>query len=145
MSDEERKIFVDEDWKVKVQREQEEAKAAAKNKPAEEPGENAAGEAPSEEASFEALVSGLTMQAMVALGAMAPKDTKEIVVDLHEAKYLIDMLMMLREKTRGNLAPREQGLMTETLAELQQAFVIRSQQLQEAALRKSGLVKPDLG
>ena len=143
MSDEEAKIFVDEDWKGKVEREREEARKAAENQPDGEPAEEAA--AQPEGASFEALVSGLTMQAMAALGVMAPKDAKEVVVDLPEAKYLIDMLMMLREKTKGNLTPKEQGFMSETLAELQQGFVVRSQQVQEAALRRAGVMPPDLG
>ena len=145
MSGEEPKIFVDEDWKAKVQREQEEAKKAAESQPKEKADQAVAEEAQPETASFEALVSGLTMQAMVALGVMAPKDAKEVVVDLQEAKYLIDMIMMLREKTKGNLTPKEQGFLSETLAELQQGFVVRSQQIQEAALRKAGVMPPDLG
>jgi hypothetical protein len=84
------------------------------------------------------------MQAMVALGVMAPKDAKEVLVDLNEAKYLIDMLMMLRDKTKGNLTPKEQGFLSETLAELQQGYVVRSQQVQEAALRNAGVMPPDV-
>jgi hypothetical protein len=140
MSDEEPRIFVDEDWKAKVQREREEAKKISEEQP-ERPAEEAK---PPEGASFEALISSLTMQAMVALGVMAPKDAKEVLVDLIEAKYLIDMLMMLRDKTKGNLTPKEQGFLSETLAELQQGYVVRSQQVQEAALRNAGVVPPDV-
>jgi len=139
MSDEEPKVFVDEDWKAKVQREKEEAK-----KPVEEQGEKPAEEEAKqpEGASFEALASSLTMQAMIALGVMAPRDAKEVTVDLNEAKYLIDMLMMLRDKTKGNLTPKEQGFLSETLAELQHGFVVRSQQVQEAALHNAGMMPP---
>jgi len=139
MSDEEPRIFVDEDWKAKVQREREEAKKAAEEQP-EQPAREAK---PPEGASFEALISSLTMQAMVALGVMAPRDAKEVLVDLIEVKYLIDMLMMLRDKTKGNLTPKEQGFLSETLAELQQGYVVRSQQVQEAALRNAGVMPPD--
>ena len=143
MADEEPKIFVDEDWKGRVEREREEARKAAEDAPAGEPAEETAPQP--ETASFEALVSGLTMQAMAALGALTPRDAKEIMVDLPEAKYLIDMLMILREKTKGNLTPQEQGLMAQTIAELQQGFVVRSQQLQEAAMQKAGVMPPNVG
>jgi hypothetical protein len=129
---------VDEDWKAKVQREKEDAKKAAEEQP-EQPADEV--KLP-EGASFEALVSSLTMQAMVALGVMAPRDAKEVMVDLNEAKYLIDLLMMLRDKTKGNLTPKEQGFLSETLAELQQGFVVRSQQVQEAALQNAGVMPP---
>ncbi len=132
MSDDNSKIIIDEDWKTRVQREKEEAANAPEEPEAE------AAEAP-EAASFSGLVSGLTMQGMMALGVMAPRDAKEVMVDLDQAKYIIDTLMILREKTKGNLTPEEQGLLTQTLSELQQGFVVRSQQLQEAALRRAGI------
>jgi hypothetical protein len=138
MSDEGPKIIIDEDWKARVQREKEEAEKAAATTKVEQPA--GAGPAPQPEgASFEGLVSGLAMQAMVALGVMAPRDAKEVVVNLPEAKYVIDMFMILRDKTKGNLTPQEQGLIAETLAELQQGYVVRSQQLHEATLRGSGI------
>lgn len=143
MSDEDPKIFVDEDWKGKVEREREEARKAVEEPGSDEP--ESAEPAVPETASFEALVSGLTMQAMHALGAMAPQDAKEVMVDLPEAKYLIDMLLVLRDKTKGNLTPQEQGFLSQTLAELQQGFVIRSQQLQEAAMRNAGFMPPEIG
>jgi len=79
------------------------------------------------------------MQAMMSLGVLAPRDAKEIQVDLQGAKFIIDTLIILREKTKGNLTPEEEGFLAESLAELQQTFVLRSQQLQEAALRGAGI------
>jgi hypothetical protein len=79
------------------------------------------------------------MQAMMALGVLAPRDAKEVMIDLAGAKYVIDMLIILRGKTTGNLTPEEQGYLTETLADLQQTFVVRSQQVQEATLRGAGI------
>lgn len=144
MSDEDSKIFVDEDWKGKVEREREEARKVAEEAATAEPQEDELEQQP-EAAPFEALVSGLTMQAMHALGATAPQDAKEVMVDLPEAKYLIDMLLMLRDKTKGNLTPQEQGFLSQTIAELQQGFVIRSQQLQESAMRNAGVMPPNIG
>jgi hypothetical protein len=133
--DDKPKIIIDEGWKNQVQREKEEARKKAEEAPKEE--EQAAPEA--EEASFEGLVSGLAMQAMMALGVLAPRDAKEVMIDLRGAKYVIDLLIVLRDKTKGNLTPEEQGYLAESLADLQQTFVLRSQQLQEAALRQAGI------
>jgi hypothetical protein len=138
MSDEGPKIIIDEDWKARVQREKEEAEKAAATAKVQPPAEAEPAPQP-EGASFEGLVSGLAMQAMIALGVMAPRDAKEVVVNLPEAKYVVDMLMILRDKTKGNLTPQEQGLLAETLAELQQGYVVRSQQLHEASLRGSAV------
>ena len=133
--DDKPKIIIDEDWKNQVQREKEEARKKAEEAP--KPEEKAAPEA--EEASFEGLVSGLAMQAMIALGVLAPRDAKEVMIDLRGAKYVIDLLIVLRDKTKGNLTPEEQGYLAESLADLQQTYVLRSQQLQEAALRQTGI------
>jgi hypothetical protein len=133
--DDKPKIIIDEDWKNQVQREKEEARKKAEEAP--KPEEKAAPEA--EEASFEGLVSGLAMQAMIALGVLAPRDAKEVMIDLRGAKYVIDLLIVLRDKTKGNLTPEEQGYIAESLADLQQTYVLRSQQLQEAALRQAGI------
>jgi len=132
--DDKPKIIIDEDWKNQVQREKEEARKKSEEAP--KPEEKAAPEA--EEASFEGLVSGLAMQAMIALGVLAPRDAKEVMIDLRGAKYVIDLLIVLRDKTKGNLTPEEQGYLAESLADLQQTYVLRSQQLQEAALRQAG-------
>lgn len=133
--DDKPKIIIDEDWKTQVQREKEEARKKAEEAP--KPEEKAAPEA--EEASFEGLVSGLAMQAMIALGVLAPRDAKEVMIDLRGAKYVIDLLIVLRDKTKGNLTPEEQGYLAESLADLQQTYVLRSQQLQEAALHQAGI------
>ena len=141
--DEQPKIIVDEDWKARIEREREEARKAEEEKAAKGPaakGPEAGTEAPPAEApSFEGLVSGFAMQAMMALGVLAPRDAKEVMVDLDSAKYVIDSLMVLRDKTKGNLTPAEEGLLAQTLADLQQAYVVRSQQLHEAALRGTGI------
>ena len=141
-TDGDQKIFIDEDWKARVQREKEEAATKLAENPA--PEQDAEAGLP-EEVSFSSLVSMLAMQAMMALGAMAQETDQEIVVDLDAAKLYIDLLMILREKTQGNLTPEEQGQMTAILADLQRGFMVRSQQLQEASLREMGLNTQNLG
>jgi hypothetical protein len=140
MADEESKIIIDEDWKSQVQREKDEAQKTAEAK-TEAEGEGAPspeGEAPEPNA-FLSLVNGLAAQCMLALGVIAPRDAKEITVDIEQAHYVIDTLMMLREKTKGNLTSEEDTYLTETLAELQRGYVVRAQQAQEAAFRNAGI------
>lgn len=139
MASDEPKIIIDEDWKARVQREKEEAARA----PAGEPQEVKAEEEP--ESPFLALIGTLTMQAALALGMVAPRDSKEIVIDIGLAKWVIDVLMDLREKTRGNLAPGEQGHLTESISELQRVYVVRAQQAQEAAMKGPDLTKKGPG
>ena len=138
MGDEQQKIFIDEDWKAQVQREKEQAKSA----PAEPTDGSDADEAPAAEGTdnpFAALIQSLAAQCAFALGLIAAPDTKQVMVNLDEAKYCIDTLVMLREKTKGNLTDEEKGIVTQTLAELQQVYVVRAQQIQEATLKQAGI------
>mgnify|MGYP001766472333 FL=1 len=79
------------------------------------------------------------MQGLIALGVIGPKDAKEVYVDIASARFIIDTLMMLREKTSGNLTPDETGHLSSALAELQRFYVARAQQVQEPALKQAGV------
>ncbi len=144
MSDEEPKIIIDEDWKSQVQKEREEAAQTPdeeESTPVEgEPGQDAEEGMP--EASFNALVASLATQTMFALGVIAEPGTQQVMVDLDQAKFTIDLLIMLKEKTEGNLSPEEEGHLQEALAELQRVYVARVQQMQEQAMKEAGV---DLG
>ncbi|MGC8847063.1 MAG: DUF1844 domain-containing protein, partial [Candidatus Hydrogenedens sp.] len=99
MSDEEKKIIIDEDWKSKVQKEKEELQKKLEEEKSKKPEE---GEVSPEEAitpSFETIVGILTTDAMVALGVIAPQGTQQVTIDLEQAQFFIDLLMVLREKT----------------------------------------------
>jgi hypothetical protein len=148
MADEERKIIIDEDWKAQVQREREKARAEAEAhaKPALEPSaeeDEGTGEAVARhepvESPFQGLVATLAAQAMYALGMIAAPDSHEVMVDLPTAKAVIDMLMALRQKTKGNLTPDEEGHLTEVLSELQRFYALRARQMTEATLKQSGI------
>lgn len=146
MSDEEQpKIIVDEGWKAKVQREKEEAEKKAETEPVAEavPESEAVpevkeGEQP-ESTLFMSLVSDIATQTMFALGLIAPEGQERVMVDLNQAKYLVDTLVMLRKKTDGHLEPAEKGHLTEALSELQRIFAMRAQQVQEASLKQAGV------
>jgi len=135
MPDDEKKIIIDEGWKARVERERQEA-AAKKPEPEAQPEE----EAPEEvEASFLTLVTSLATQAMFALGLIAPEGAKEVMVDLPGAKFCIDTLAMLRDKTKGNLTGEESKQLEEAIAQLQQVFVVRGQQAQASTMKNAGI------
>ena len=123
MSEEKPKIIVDEDWKSQVEAE----KAAAKGG-ASEP-EAAAAEPPTMEdppmppASFAMLIQSLVAEAMMALGQLPHPLTGEVTPRRNQAKYLIDTIEMLREKTLGNVAAEESAGVEQVLHQLRMAFV----------------------
>lgn len=140
MADDDKKIFVDEDWKTQVQREKE-ALAAKPDAPAVAPASPAEGAGAEEgEASlFLHLMTDIATQALFALGMIAPEGAKQVQVDLGQAKYLVDTLVMLREKTEGHLTELETGELNAAIAELQRIFFVRSQQIQEASMKEAGI------
>jgi len=118
----EKKIIVDEDWKAEAQREKEILAAqeeAEKKKPQEE--KQARGPLP--QGNFAALISMLTTQALFALGLLQVKGQEKRVPDLELAKYNIDMLEILEEKTKGNLTKEEETVLSNTLNELRMGYV----------------------
>ncbi|MDZ4858590.1 MAG: DUF1844 domain-containing protein [Candidatus Hydrogenedentes bacterium] len=131
------KIFIDEDWKSQVQREKEEARQVTESVAPEVAA--GTGNVRPDEATFSSLIQSLATQCAFALGLIAPRDSQEVIVDVVEAKFCIDTLMMLRGKTKGNLSPEEEGLLTTTVGELQQIYVVRAQQVQDAALKQAGI------
>jgi len=73
------------------------------------------------ELTFSGFVIGLAQQALVSLGLAPVPDAGS--KDLAHAKAVIDILTMLREKTRGNLDEVESRLMDEMLDELKLQYV----------------------
>jgi hypothetical protein len=111
---EEKKIIIDEDWKQEAQKEKEvlAAQEAAEEKEAQE---ESAHRGPLPQGNFAALVSMLTTQALFAMGLLHVKGQEERQPDLPLAKYNIDMLEILEEKTKGNLTEEEQKVLQSTL------------------------------
>jgi hypothetical protein len=73
--------------------------------------------------SFSLLVASLGSQGVVALGqAPNPLDGKtEVRLDL--AQHAIEMLVILEQKTQGNLAAEESQLLSSVLHQLRMAFL----------------------
>jgi hypothetical protein len=121
----EKKIIIDEDWKSQVQAEKE---AVAKKGASESPAAGAessanAGDVKFPPASFEMLVTSLATEALVALGQVPNPLTNKAELQPEQAKYLIDTLEVLQQKTKGNLAPAEQQLIDSILHQMRMLFV----------------------
>jgi hypothetical protein len=78
---------------------------------------------PIPEADFSFFCYTLGTQAMVALGLAPNPATEETAVDLPQAKYTIDLLEMLREKTEGNLTEEETKVLMGLLFDLRMRYV----------------------
>jgi hypothetical protein len=72
--------------------------------------------------SFSALIITLSSSAWVGLGKIADPVSGEVKKDLNTAKFGIDTLLMLREKTSGNLDNDEKELIDSIIADLQANF-----------------------
>ena len=123
---------VDEDWKRRAQLEREAdiAKIGGAAKPAAAaaaPGAPGAPPAPDNgnkvNPLFPSLIESLAQQALMFLGGMRDPMTGQVVQDLHQAQTLIDMLLMVEEKTKGNLAAEEAEMLKQVLDELRTQFV----------------------
>ena len=118
------KIIVDNDWKSQVQAEKE----ALKDQEGEDQDESEqkqSEEAPLElpPATFPILVTTFATQAMAALGQLPDPIEGKPVVRKELAKFQIDMLGVLEEKTKGNLSAEESSMLTDVLHQLRMAFV----------------------
>jgi hypothetical protein len=72
---------------------------------------------------FENLIRSLGQNAAMLLGGYADPRTGQPVLDLEGAREMIDMLDVLQEKTRGNLAPEEETLLLDVLGNLKLAYM----------------------
>ena len=125
----EKKIIVDEDWKAEAQREKEvvAAQEAAEEQEEAEEGPRREGRLPPGD--LAGLISMLTTQALFALGLLQIKGEEKHTPDLELARYNIDMLQMLEDKTKGNLTPEEQQVLKNTLSDLRMGYVNVANQL----------------
>src|SRR3954462_7249962 len=109
----EKKIIIDEDWKSQVQAEKEQAAKpkTATDSSAAESRTSEADDLPMPPATFELLLTTLATEALVAMGQVPHPATGKPQTHRNQAKYLIDTIDVLRDKTKGNLAADEQELL----------------------------------
>ena len=75
---------------------------------------------------FSAFIMSLTSSAFYHLGDMAAPTTGKKEVNLPAVQQTIDMLIMLREKTKGNLTEDENKLLEQLIYELQVKYVAKT-------------------
>lgn len=75
------------------------------------------------DADFKIFVTTLALQASIALGSMPNPVTNKKEEDLTQAKFIIDTLGMLKEKTKGNLSEEENNLLQNLLYELRTQYI----------------------
>jgi hypothetical protein len=86
-----------------------------------DPGERAQETLP--EINFSTFVISLSTQALMHLGEIANPLTGKSETDVPVAKQMIDILGMLKDKTRGNLNASEDRLMEDILFDLRMKYV----------------------
>ncbi|MFA6271388.1 MAG: DUF1844 domain-containing protein [Candidatus Paceibacterota bacterium] len=100
---------VDENWKEKAKTEPETQEEGSKRK--------------FPEPDFKFFLSSLAMQAWIGLGAMPNPVTNKNESNLEQAKFIIDTLDILKEKTKGNLDKEESEFLEQILYELHLSYV----------------------
>jgi hypothetical protein len=80
-------------------------------------------EMPFPEINFSTFIFSLNTSALLHLGEIPDPATGKQKEDLAMAKQTIDLIAMLQEKTRGNLAPDEENLVKHILYDLRLRYV----------------------
>ena len=113
---------VDETWKKEVEKEKGQVKHEQQKDTSQRAQASQSG-FPPVQASFITLLTELAMQASLFLGEIPDPETNEPIEDLNRAKYLIDQLGVLEQKTKGNLTPDEERALKNILYELRMKYV----------------------
>ncbi|MEM6554061.1 MAG: DUF1844 domain-containing protein [Planctomycetota bacterium] len=122
-------IQIDSDWKAQAQAEKQKLSGKPSDATAEAGAASAGGAAAGRPtgamppANFDTLLSSFVTQALFAMGAIPDPQTGQPVVELELARYQIDLLAVLEEKTKGNLSDEEQKMLAGTLYELRSRYV----------------------
>jgi hypothetical protein len=122
---------IDESWKNSVEKEKVHIFGQDDPKDEQAPAEQG-GEEEAPQLDFANYVASLGFQALVFMGEIPNPITNEIQKNLPQSKFLIDTLLLLREKTKGNLTEQEDRLLNGSIYELQVKFVEVLQKEQSA-------------
>jgi len=79
---------------------------------------------------FGSFILSLSTTALIHLGEVADPAAKEKKVNLEGAKQMIDLIHMLKEKTKGNLNQEESALLDNLLYELKMKYMARAKLIQ---------------
>lgn len=75
------------------------------------------------EASFSVLAMSIASSAAMSMGIAPNPSTGKSETDKNMARFNIDLLLVLKEKTKNNLSPDELKLLESLLTDLQMRFV----------------------
>lgn len=78
---------------------------------------------------FNLFISSLSMQALILLGEIDSPFTHKKEENLDQAKYVIDTIAMIKDKTSGNLTSEEVGFVDNILYELRMKYTAKSGKL----------------
>jgi len=81
------------------------------------------------EANFGFFITTLGIQVAIALGEIPNPITNKTEENLDQAKYLIDTLEMLQEKTKNNLSKEEENLLSGLLYDFRMKFVQKKERI----------------
>ncbi len=88
------------------------------------PGQGRGAEPPNIE--FDSFIRYLGQVALQQMTGTRDPETGEVIGSLEEARQTIEILAMLKDKTRGNLTPRESKTLDDLLYHLQIEFSLRA-------------------
>ncbi|MFN7170944.1 MAG: DUF1844 domain-containing protein, partial [Candidatus Omnitrophota bacterium] len=98
---------IDQAWKEQVEKEK----------------RDSSGDKAQREVDFKIFLSSLGIEAMIALGEIENPLTQKKEIDLNQAKYLIDLLGIIKEKTKNNLDKEEERFLDNLLYELRTIYL----------------------
>lgn len=117
------RIIVDEDWKSQVERERAQQEGVATSSPGEPSADESAQNVKLPPASFPLLISALVTQTLAAMGQFPDPISQKPEIHLEYARHNIDLLAILREKTKGNLTIEEANMLEDSLHQLRLLYV----------------------
>jgi hypothetical protein len=116
---------VDDSWKEQVVKDPSDGKsrpAQSQSSPAASPKASPASSKQPTSKPFINLISSLGFQALLHMGEIPNPDTQAAEFNPQAAREMIDLLIAVRDKTKGNLSDQEEEMLTQLLAELQMKF-----------------------
>ena len=75
---------------------------------------------------FDLFLSSLMIEGLIALGEIENPVTKKKETRLGQARYVIDVIAMLEEKTKNNLTAEEKDAISHILYELRMRYVAKT-------------------
>jgi hypothetical protein len=132
---EEKKIIVDEDWKSKVRAEKESFEKESENP---QPEVDVPHDPPMPPASLEMLLTTLATEAMMALGQIPHPTMGKMLFQPNQAKFLIDTIGVIKEKTSGNLTTAETQAIDNLIHQLRMVYVAGPQETAPAPDEAAG-------